>query len=138
VVIGEDRWDVPVVEVAQSVNHLAGRWLDGPDLHLGSVLAKISSHAHQRARGAETGDEVGDSGTSARSRVRCAVVRLGLGVGVLVEERPVGIVGAERLGETHGAVRSSAPGESMISAPQASNNWRRSGDTFDGSTTLRW
>ncbi len=30
----------------------------------------------------------------------------------------------------------SAPGESMISAPHTSSSWRRSGETFSGSTIL--
>jgi len=76
VVIGES-WDVPVVEVAQSstISRTVAR---RPDLHLGSVLAKISSHAHHVPEVPRPATKWVISGTSARISVRCAVVRFGL------------------------------------------------------------
>ena len=108
VVVREDRRNVAVVKVAQTVDHLSGRGLDGPDLHVGSVLAKETTHTHQGAGGSETGHEVRDLryvNQDLGAGVR--IVRFGIGgIRVLVEEGPVGIVRAERLRESNGAIRS--------------------------------
>ena len=66
------------------------------------------------------------------------VVRPGVGlVGVLVEERPLGVLVGQGLGPAHGAVRALvARRVRMISAPNISSSWRRSIETFSGSTIL--
>ena len=68
----EDGRDVPVVEVAQAVDHLARRGLDGPDLHgISLLLPQEPAHPQQRSRGAQAGHEVGhrrDSRAGSRAR----------------------------------------------------------------------
>ena len=107
----EDGRDVAVVEVAQPVDHLARRRLDGPDLHgVPELLAQEAPDAEQRARRAEPGHEVRDAGAVAQDLGPGAlVVRLRVGrVAVLVEEDPLGMLLGQRPGHAHGAVRALA------------------------------
>ena len=108
-------------------------------LIVGVLLLEERADAHQRAAGAEAGDEVGDLGAVAPDlRAGALVVRPRVGVvAVLVEEAPLGVLGGQRLRPAHGAVASPpSPGVRMISAPNTSSIWRRSIDTFSGSTIL--
>src|SRR5690606_16679412 len=50
--------DEALVDVAQPVHQVAVTGLRGDDLDVRHLLAQVPAHAHQRARGAETGDEV--------------------------------------------------------------------------------
>ena len=111
-VLDEDRRDVAVVEVAQSVDELAGRRLDGEHLDVRVPLLQVAADAEQRARGAEAGDEVGDLGAVAPDLGTGAlVVGPGVGrVGVLVEEGPLGVLGGQGAGPAHGTVRTLGPG----------------------------
>ena len=52
--------DEALVEVAQAVDELAVARLGGDDPDVGLVLAEEAADAHQRAGGAEAGDEVRD------------------------------------------------------------------------------
>ena len=104
-----DRRDVALVEVAEALDPLAQRRLDGHDLDLGVLLLEEAPDAHQRAGRAEAGDEVGDLGAVAPDLGAGAlVVGPGVGlVGVLVEEGPLGMVVGQRPGP--GARRRSSP-----------------------------
>ena len=69
----EDRRHEAVVERAQSLHQLARRRLDRDDLHLGLLLLEVATDAHQRAAGAEAGDEDVDLGAVAPDLgARCA------------------------------------------------------------------
>ena len=104
--VDEDGRDVAVVEVAEPVDHLAGRWLDGPHLDVGILLLQVAADTEQGARRAQSGHEVGDLGAVPPDLGSGAlVVGLGIGrVGVLVEEGPLGVLGGQCLGPSHRAV----------------------------------
>ncbi len=89
-----DGRDVALVEVAQALDHLADGRLDGEDLDVGVAFLQVRADTHQRAAGAQAGDEVGDLGAVPPDlRTGGLVVRPGVGlVGVLVEERPLGVL----------------------------------------------
>ena len=75
-------------------------------LIVGVLLLQVPAGAHQRAAGAEAGDEVGDLGAVAPDLGAGALVvgqRVGV-VAVLVEEAPLGMLGGQLLGPAHGAV----------------------------------
>ena len=70
------------------------------------LLLEVPTGAHQRAAGAEAGDEVGDLGAVAQDLRAGALVvgqRVGV-VAVLVQEAPLGMLGGQLLGPPHGAV----------------------------------
>ena len=70
------------------------------------LLLEEPAGAHQRAAGAEAGDEVGDLRAVAPDLRPGALVvgpRVGV-VAVLVEEAPLGMLGGHLLGPAHGAV----------------------------------
>ena len=103
----EDGRDVAVVEVAQPVDHLPRRRLDGPDLHrLAELLAEEAPDTEQGPRRAEPRHEVGDAGAVPQDLgARPLVVRLGVGrVAVLVEEDPLGVLLGQDPGHAHRAV----------------------------------
>ena len=103
----EDGRDVPVVEVAQPVDHLPSRRLHGPDLYgLPQLLAQEAPDAEQRPRRAEPGHEVRDARAVTQDLGSGAlVVRFGIGrVGVLVEEDPLGVLLGQAAGHADGAV----------------------------------
>ncbi len=104
--------DEALVEVAQAVDQLAVARLRGHDLNVGLALAQEPPGAHERARGAEPGDEVRDLGAVAQDlRAGGAVVRVGVGrVAVLVEHHPVGVLRGEPLGHRDGLVRAARRG----------------------------
>src|SRR4051812_17916644 len=94
VVVDEHRGHEPFVDVLEAVDHLARRWLDGPQLHVGVLLLEEPPDAHERPGGAEPGDEVGDLGAVAPDLGAGAFV-VGLrvrGVAVLEREEPVGVL----------------------------------------------
>ena len=102
----EHRRDVAVVEVAQPLDPLAERRLDGDHLDRRVLLLEEPAGAHQRAARAEAGDEVGDLRAVAPDlRAGALVVRARVGVvAVLVEEVPLGVLGGQLVGPAHGAV----------------------------------
>jgi hypothetical protein len=78
----EDRRHVAVVERAQSHHGIAGKRLGGRDDEIGEALSEPVAGAHQRAPGAEAGDQRID-----------AVERFGnLGAGPLVMGARVGLI----------------------------------------------
>src|SRR5690606_12936795 len=89
-----DGRDVALVQVPQALDPLAERRLDGHHLDVGVLLLEVAPDAHQRAGGAEPGDEVRDLGAVPPDlRARALVVGPGVGlVGVLVEEGPLGVL----------------------------------------------
>ena len=98
--------DVALVEVAQALDPLAERRLDGDDLDVRVLLLEEPARAHQRAARAEAGDEVGDL-RAVLPDLRAGALVVGAGVGVvavLVEEAPLGVLGGQRLGPLDGAV----------------------------------
>src|SRR4029077_14012092 len=102
----EDGRYEAVVERAQPLHELAGRWLDRDDLHRGVALLQISADAHECAARAETGDEDVDLRTVAPDLGAGAFV---LGervrrVAVLEQQAQRRVVGRELLGETDRAV----------------------------------
>src|SRR5581483_11870892 len=76
----EHRWHEALVEVLQAVDHLARRRLDGPDLHVGVLLAEERAAADDRPRRAETAHEVRDLRAVAPD-LRTGALVVGLGVG---------------------------------------------------------
>ena len=105
----------------------------------GVPLLEVAPDAHQRAAGAEPGDEVGDLGAVPPDLGTGAlVVRPRVGrVAVLVEEGTTrDAPSASACARRTAPFDPSAPGDGMISAPNTSSSWRRSIDTFSGSTIL--
>ena len=103
----EHRRDVALVDVAQALDPLSQRRLDGDDLDVGVLLLEEPADAHERAAGPEAGHEVGDLGhvgpdLGTGGAVVGGGVRL---VGVLVEERPLGVLVGQLAGPGHRAVR---------------------------------
>ena len=98
--------DVALVEVAQPLDPLAERRLDGDHLDVRVLLLEEAAGAHQRAAGAEAGDEVGDlRAVLPDLRARALVVGAWVGVvAVLVQEAPLRVLGGQRLGAPHGPV----------------------------------
>ena len=103
----EDGRYVPVVEVAQAVDHLARRRLHRPD---GDVVAQLlpqeAADTEQRPRCAEPGHEVSDRGAVPEDLGAGALVvgpRIGR-VGVLIQEDPLGMLLGEATGHAHGTI----------------------------------
>lgn len=107
------------VEIAHPTEFFVVAGFDGHDLDVGDVFAQESAGAHQSARGAQAGDEVGDLGqVGEQFRAGAAVVGLGVGgVAVLVEQDPFGVFGGQLFGERYRGVGSASAGENMISVP---------------------
>ena len=79
---------------------------------VGVLLLEEAPGAHQRAAGAEPGDEVGDLGNVTPDLGSGALVvgaRVGV-VAVLIDEAPFGVLVGELLGAAHGAVRALVAG----------------------------
>jgi hypothetical protein len=139
-VVDEDGRDVPVVEIPEPVDDLAGRRLDGQHLHIRVLLLQVAAHAEQCARGSQSGHEVGHLGAVSPDLWSGPLVvglRVG-GIGILVEENPLGVLGGQRLGPTYRTVGSLGARGLDDLAPHTSSSWRRSMETLVANTTFRW
>ncbi len=96
----------PLIDVAQRIDPLAVAGFGGHDLDAGHTLTQKSPGTHQRARGAQAGDEMGDLGQVGEQFGAGAVVmRVGVGrIAVLVQHHPRRVGRGQFLGFGHRGV----------------------------------